>query len=195
MTESSKDRGDLKLATFAGGCFWCMEPIFRIQKGVKNAVVGYAGPVASERPGPGGMTKGPTYAQVSTGTTGYREAIQITFDPKLTPYEKLLEIYWRNIDPTDEGGQFADRGDQYVTTIYFHDEEQREKAEESREALGKSGRFQSPIVTQILRFRNFFPAEESHQKYYMKNPLRYGLYHEGSGRDEFLAKTWDSLNF
>jgi len=171
-----------KLVTFAGGCFWCMEPIFRIQKGVKDAVVGYSG----------GTKATPTYDQVSTGKTGYREAIQITFDPTLTPYEKLLDIFWHNIDPTDGGGQFADRGDQYLTTIYFHDEDQREEAEASRDTLEKSGRFSAPIATQILRYRNFFPAEEEHQRYYQKRPLHYNLYHEGSGRDEFLAKTWDT---
>jgi peptide methionine sulfoxide reductase msrA/msrB len=187
MNPPSNDKAEsdssTQLAIFAGGCFWCMEPVFRIQKGVKDAVVGYSG----------GTIKNPTYDQVSTGKTGHREAIQITFDPTVTPYEKLLDIYWHNIDPTDEGGQFADRGDQYQTAIYFHDEDQREKAEESRETLEKSGRFRPPIATQILRYRNFYPAEEVHQRYSQKNPLRYALYHEGSGRDEFLAGTWNRL--
>ncbi len=195
MTDKENTSEDkTQLATFAGGCFWCMEPIFRIQKGVKDAIVGYSGPVASRATGAGGMIKNPTYDQVSTGKTGYRESIQITFDPKLTPYEKLLDIYWRNIDPTDEGGQFADRGDQYIPTIYFHDENQRRAAEKSRADLDKSNRFGKPIATQILRYRNFYPGEEEHQRYYQKRPLRYNLYHEGSGRDEFLAKTWNTPN-
>lgn len=178
---TSQSQKSLQLATFAGGCFWCMEPVFRIQKGVRDAVVGYSG----------GSVEHPTYDQVCTGKTGHREAIQITFDPALTPYETLLDIFWRNIDPTDPGGQFADRGDQYRTTVYFHDENQRKKAEASRDALDRTGRFDSPIATQIIPYKNFFPAEEEHQRYYQKRPVHYNLYHEGSGRDAFLAKTWN----
>lgn len=159
-----------------------MEPIFRLQKGVRSVMPGYAG----------GETAHPTYAQVSSGTTGHREAVHITFDPVVTPYRLLLEIFWRNIDPTDGGGQFADRGPQYRTAIFVHDEEQRREAEESLRAFGKSGKFSTPIRTEILPFTSFSPAEDEHRDYARKNPERYERYREGSGRAAFLRETWGS---
>ncbi|RAK18850.1 peptide methionine sulfoxide reductase msrA/msrB [Anoxybacillus vitaminiphilus] len=169
-----------ELATFAGGCFWCMVSPFEEQPGIIKVVSGYTG----------GHKENPTYEEVCSHTTGHYEAVQITFDPNVFPYQKLLDIYWRQIDPTDSGGQFHDRGESYRTAIFYHNEEQRRLAEQSKHELEASGRFSKPIVTQILPASTFYPAEEYHQNYHKKNPLRYKLYRIGSGRDTFLKKHW-----
>lgn len=171
---------ELKKATFAGGCFWCMEASFEKLAGVKNVVSGYMG----------GVDKNPSYHDISRGRTGHREVVQVSYDPGKISYERLLELYWRQIDPTDQGGQFADRGKQYRTAIFYHDEAQKKLAEKSKMDLERSGRFSKPIVTEIIRAGEFHPAEEYHQDYHRKNPLRYRFYRRGSGREAFLEKTW-----
>lgn len=171
-----------EVATFAGGCFWCMEPPFENLPGVYQVISGYTG----------GTKKNPTYEEVSTQSTGHIEAIQITFDPQKVSYEKLLEVFWRNIDPTDSEGQFVDQGSSYVSRIFYHNEEQRKKAEKSKEELEKSKKFKKPIVTPIVAASEFYPAEDYHQDYYKKNTLRYKFYRFNSGRDRFLEKTWAS---
>jgi len=170
----------LKMATFAGGCFWCMQPPFRMIDGVIDVVSGYAG----------GTKENPTYEEVSSGTTGHLEAVQVTYDPGRVSYETLLETFWRQIDPTDPGGQFADQGPQYRTAIFYHDEEQRRLAEESKKRLDASGKFARPVSTEIRPFTNFYPAEEYHQDYDRKNPARYHQYKILSGREGFIEKTW-----
>lgn len=170
----------LKKATFAGGCFWCMQPFYEKLQGVKDVVVGYSG----------GKTEYPTYDEVSTGGTGHAEGVQITYDPARVPYEKLLELFWHNIDPTALNSQFADHGTQYRSAIFYHDEEQKRLAEESQKTVAASGRFDKPIVTEIVPAAPFYPAEDYHQAYYKKNPLRYKLYHDASGREQFLDKVW-----
>lgn len=170
----------LEKATFAGGCFWCMEPPFAMLEGVADVVSGYTG----------GRRANPTYEEVTSGTTGHYEAIQITYDPGKVSYEQLLDVFWMNVDPTDAGGSFADRGQQYGSAIFYHNEEQKRLAERSKEMLEKSGVFDKPIVTTIVPFEVFYVAEDYHQDYYKKNPLRYKYYRAGSGRDSFLEKTW-----
>jgi methionine-S-sulfoxide reductase len=172
----------LDKATFAGGCFWCMEPPFDRLNGVISTTSGYAG----------GNEIMPTYEQVSSGRTGHVEAIEIVYDPEKVSYDKLLEVFWKNIDPTQANGQFADIGKQYRTAIFFHDDNQRELAEASKEKLDKSGKFGKPVVTEILPAGKFYPAEDYHQDYYLKNPVRYKYYRFGSGRDQFLNKTWNN---
>jgi len=167
-------------ATFAGGCFWCMEPPFEKLEGVTEVAAGYTG----------GTEGRPTYEAVSSGTTGHVEAVRITYDPSTVGYEELLETFWRNIDPTQADGQFADIGPQYRTAIFYHTEEQRRLAEASKARLAASGKFDKPIVTEIEPAGPFYPAEDYHQDYYKKNPLRYKLYHTGSGRKGYLRKTW-----
>ncbi|MGD9109147.1 MAG: peptide-methionine (S)-S-oxide reductase MsrA [Gammaproteobacteria bacterium] len=169
-----------KTATFAGGCFWCMEKPFEQLTGVKNVTAGYAG----------GTISNPSYEFVSSGKSSYVEAIQISYDPRLITYNRLLEVFWQQIDPTDSGGQFVDRGKQYRSIIFYHDNEQKQLAEQSKQALTKSGKFSKPIVTEIKPFTTFYPAEEYHQDYYKKNPIRYKIYRFSSGRDQFLKKTW-----
>ena len=169
-----------KVATFAGGCFWCMESPFEKLDGVKEVLSGYTG----------GSEKDPTYKEVSSGRTGHAESIQVKYDPSRVSYRKLLEVFWRQIDPTDGGGQFADRGDHYRTAIFFHDEEQRRLAETSKAELAKSGRFEKPIVTGIVPAGRFYAAEDYHQDFYKTNPERYRSYRVGSGRAGFLEKTW-----
>lgn len=169
-----------QLATFAGGCFWCMVTPFEEIDGVLGIVSGYTG----------GHTENPTYKEVCSETTGHYEGVQITFDPNRMPYERLLELYWQQIDPTDPGGQFYDRGQSYQTVIFYHTEEQRQQAEASKRALAESGRFQKPIATAILPASTFYPAEEYHQDYHKKNPFRYKMYRQGSGRDAFIKKHW-----
>ncbi|OXM82401.1 peptide-methionine (S)-S-oxide reductase MsrA [Paenibacillus rigui] len=169
-----------ELATFAGGCFWCMVTPFEELPGIIRVVSGYTG----------GHTENPTYEQVCSETTGHAEAVQITFDPQLMPYEQLLELFWRQIDPTDAGGQFHDRGSSYRTSIFYHSEEQRRLAEASKQKLEQSGRFESPIVTPIVPAAAFYPAEEYHQDYHTKNPFRYKMYRKGSGRDAFIEQHW-----
>jgi len=172
----------IQKATFAGGCFWCMEPPFDKLEGVLDTLSGYTG----------GTKENPTYEEVSAGGTGHTEAIQVRFDSSKVSYEKLLEVLWRNMDPTDPEGQFVDRGNQYRAGIFYHDENQKKLAEESKKKLGESGRFDKPIVTEISALTKFYPAEEYHQDYYKKNPIRYKFYRIGSGRDAFLKKVWDS---
>jgi peptide methionine sulfoxide reductase msrA/msrB len=169
-----------EVATFAGGCFWCMVKPFDEQPGIIKVVSGYTG----------GHKENPTYKEVCSETTGHYEAVQITFDPEVFPYEKLLELYWPQIDPTDAGGQFADRGDSYRTAIFYHNEHQKELAEESKRQLEASGRFAEPIATQILPAKPFYEAEEYHQGYYKKNKFRYAMYRRGSGRDRFIKENW-----
>jgi peptide methionine sulfoxide reductase msrA/msrB len=173
--------GGMKKATFAGGCFWCMEPPFEKLEGVLKVVSGYTG----------GTKVDPTYEEVSSGVTGHVEAIEITYDPQKISYRKLLEVFWRQIDPTDAGGQFVDRGGQYVSAIFYHDEEQKTQAGESKKALEASRRFDKPIVTAIREAGRFYPAEDYHQDYFKKNPIRYKYYRHNSGRDAFLEKVWD----
>ena len=169
-------------ATFAGGCFWCMEGPFEQLPGVVSVTSGYTG----------GTTPNPTYEQVSSGTTGYAESVQIVYDPSQISYERFLEVFWRNIDPTTPNQQFADKGTQYRTAIFYHTEGQHQLALASKEQLSRSGTFDHPIVTEIVPASTFYPAEEYHQDYYKKNPLRYHLYRLGSGRDAYLKKTWGS---
>jgi peptide-methionine (S)-S-oxide reductase len=168
------------VATFAGGCFWCMEPPYDKLDGVLATTSGYAG----------GDKVDPTYQEVSAGGTGHAEVVQITYDPSKVSYQQLLDVFWRNVDPLDAGGQFCDRGDQYRTAIFVHDEEQRCLAEASKQALVDSGRFEQPIVTEIVAAGPFYPAEDYHQDYYEKNPLRYNFYRWNCGRDARLAELW-----
>jgi len=172
------------VATFAGGCFWCMEQPFEKIDGVVEVVSGYTG----------GHTENPTYDEVCSGTTGHLEAIQVRYDPSLVPYDHLLNVFWRQIDPTDDGGQFADRGSQYRTAILYHDDDQKQIAEESKVMLDRSGRFTHPIATDIIAFTVFYPAEEYHQDYYRKCPIRYGLYKKGSGRESYLKAVWKDVD-
>ena len=167
-------------ATFAGGCFWCMEPPFDKLDGVISTTSGYCG----------GKEKNPTYKQVSAGETGHAEAVEILYDPSRISYAELLDVFWRNIDPTQKDGQFADTGAQYRTAIFYHNEEQRRLAETSRKELENSDRFSKEIVTEIVPATPFYRAEEYHQDYYKKNPLRYKLYRYGSGRDDYLVRKW-----
>ncbi|GBF74192.1 peptide-methionine (S)-S-oxide reductase [Paenibacillus sp. 598K] len=167
-------------ATFAGGCFWCMVSPFEERPGVIEVVSGYTG----------GHTENPTYEEVCSETTGHAEAVQITYDPKLLSYEELLDLYWRQIDPTDPGGQFHDRGASYRTTIFYHTPEQKQQAEESKKRLKESGVFNNPIVTPIVPAGPFYPAEEYHQGYHRKNTIRYKMYRHASGRDGFIANHW-----
>jgi peptide methionine sulfoxide reductase msrA/msrB len=168
----------IRTATFAGGCFWCLEADFEKIPGVVNAVSGYTG----------GTVENPTYEAVCSGKTGHVEAVQVHYDPAQVTYTELLDFFWRHIDPTDAGGQFVDRGSQYESAIFYHDEEQRKLAEKSREALQKSGIFNEPVVTEIRKLERFYPAEDYHQDYYKKSKARYGAYRSGSGRDQFLKK-------
>lgn len=170
----------LATATFAGGCFWCMEPPFEKLTGVVSVTSGYTG----------GSEKNPTYQEVSAGKTGHLEAVQVKYDPSVISYEYLLEVYWRQIDPTDDGGQFADRGKQYRTAIFVANARQRELAKASKKKLEKSGIFKEPIVTEIRQAQAFYPAEDYHQDYYKKNPTNYKRYRVGSGRESFLQSVW-----
>jgi peptide methionine sulfoxide reductase msrA/msrB len=176
----ARENQNSKIATFAGGCFWCTEADFEKIPGVVKVISGYTG----------GQKDHPTYEEVSSGTTGHVEAVQVYYDPSKVSYETLLDFFWRHIDPTDSGGQFVDRGKQYQSVIFYHNEEQKNLAERSKEALNRSGKFAKPIATEIRPFIKFFEAEEYHQDYYKKNPLRYRYYRHGSGRDRFLEKTW-----
>lgn len=170
----------LELATFAGGCFWCMVQPFDELPGIESVISGYTG----------GEKENPTYEEVCSNATGHLEAVQITFNPVIFPYERLLELFWQQIDPTDDGGQFYDRGESYRTAIFYHSEEQRKLAEESKEKLEKSKRFSKPIVTMIVKAKPFYPAEEYHQDFYKKSTGRYKQYRQGSGRDRFIEQHW-----
>jgi methionine-S-sulfoxide reductase len=178
---AEKTSPKLDKATFAGGCFWCIQPPFDRLKGVVSTVVGYTG----------GNKKDPTYEDVLSGTTGHAESIEIVFDPAQVMYPELLDLFWRNVDPTTQDRQFVDVGDQYRTAIFFHSEEQRKQAVASKEKMERSGEFgNKPIVTEIVPASTFYPAEEYHQKYYQKNGARYKFYRINSGRDQYLEKTW-----
>lgn len=171
---------DLEKATFAGGCFWCMVKPFDEQPGIESVISGYTG----------GTKENPTYEEVCSGTTGHTEAVQITFNPDVFSYEKLLQTFWQQIDPTDSEGQFYDRGISYKPAIFYHNEKQRILAEASKQKLQESKRFQKPIVVQVIPASNFYPAEEYHQHYYKKNPQHYKSYNEGSGRGSFIREYW-----
>lgn len=170
----------LEKAVFAGGCFWCMVKPFDSLPGIKKVVSGYTG----------GHVEHPTYRQVTSGKTGHTEAVEITFDPSEMPYEELVEIYWKQTDPTDAGGQFADRGDSYRPVIFYNNEKQRQIAEKSKQNLQESGRFDSPIVTKVEKAQPFYPAEDYHQDFYKKEAAHYKRYNVGSGRAGFISKNW-----
>ncbi len=187
MSQTQENKATMKenssnyqMATFAGGCFWCIESDMEKIDGVIEVISGYTG----------GKEENPSYYDVSSGTTGHYEAVQVTYDPKRITYEKLLDVFWRHIDPTDPGGQFVDRGSQYRTAIFYSDDEQKDQAMKSKKKLEESGRFQKPIVTQILPLTKFYPAEAYHQDFYKKSPMRYKTYRAGSGRDQYLEQKW-----
>ena len=171
---------NLKIATFAGGCFWCTESAFEAYNGIYDVVSGFTG----------GDEENPTYKEVSADKTGHVEATQLKYDPKVLSYKDLLEIYWRQIDPTDDGGSFVDRGESYKSVIFYHDEEQKKLAEESKKKLEESGKYDKPIVTEIRKAGKFWLAEEYHQDYHKKNPIRYKFYRGGSGRDQYREEVW-----
>jgi peptide-methionine (S)-S-oxide reductase len=173
-------RSGKAIATFAGGCFWCMEPPYDELDGVVATISGYTG----------GELEDPTYERVSSGGTGHAEAVRIVYEPDQVSYEELLTVFWRNIDPLTAEGQFCDAGDQYRSAIFYHDKAQRRLAEKTKRALEESGRFDQPIVTQIVPVGEFYPAEEYHQDYYQKNPLRYKFYRYTCGRDQRLEELW-----
>jgi peptide-methionine (S)-S-oxide reductase len=173
---------ETRKATFAGGCFWCMEAPFDTLPGVSAVTVGYTG----------GSKPMPTYEQVSSGTTGHAEAVEIAYDPERIAYEKLLDVFWHNVDPVTRNAQFCDHGTQYRSAIFYHDEAQKREAEASKQALEKSGRFASPVVTEIAAASTFWPAEDYHQHYYLKNPVRYKFYRYNCGRDQRLEQLWGS---
>jgi peptide-methionine (S)-S-oxide reductase len=177
----SPDRGaHLAEATFAGGCFWCMEPPFDKLPGVVSTTSGYTG----------GKVANPTYREVSAGGTGHVEAVRVLYDATKITYQKLLDVFWHNVDPVDAEGQFCDRGDQYRAAIFYHDAEQKRLAEASKAALEGSGRFARPLATEIRPAGPFFAAEEYHQDYYRKNPVRYKFYRFSCGRDQRLKDIW-----
>jgi peptide-methionine (S)-S-oxide reductase len=172
------EAANLAKATFAGGCFWCMEKPFDELPGVVSTTSGYTG----------GQTVSPSYWQVSSGQTGHAESVQVVYDPAQVNYEKLLDVFWHNVDPLDAGGQFCDRGTQYRTNIFVHDEQQQTLAKQSKAALAKSG--VQPIVTEIVSAGEFYPAEDYHQNYYKTNPLKYRFYRFSCGRDQRLTEVW-----
>ena len=167
-------------ATFAGGCFWCMEPPYDKLDGVLSTTSGYIG----------GRSKNPTYQEVSSGGTGHTEAVQVVYDPTKVSYAKLLEVFWRNIDPTVKNRQFCDSGSQYRSGVFYHDDEQKREAEASKVQLDKTKPFKDPIVTEITAATQFYPAEDYHQDYYTKNPVRYKFYRTNCGRDARLKQLW-----
>ena len=178
--EAKADGPKLEAATFAGGCFWCMQPPYDKLKGVISTTVGFTG----------GQKENPTYEEVSSGTTGHCEAVEIVFNPQIVSYAQLLDLFWYSIDPTTPQGQFNDIGPQYRTAIFYHTPEQKRLALASKETLEKSGRYRKPITTEIAAASKFYPAEEYHQQYYRKNPLLYNAYRANSGRDQYLKKIW-----
>jgi methionine-S-sulfoxide reductase len=171
---------ETKKAVFAAGCFWCIQTPYDSAKGVVKTIVGYTG----------GSAEDATYEKVSSHRTKHREAIEVTYDPAQISYDRLLDIFWRNIDPTQADGQFADIGPNYKAAVYYGNDDEKKAAEASKEKLTKSGKFTKPIVTDILPATTFYPAEDYHQKYYLKQPADYEAYHTGSGRDRFFNKTW-----
>ncbi len=172
---------NLEIATLAGGCFWCMEAPFEKLDGIKKVISGYAG----------GVIKNPTYKLVSSGKTKYRESVQIYFDPSIISYAEILDFFWQQFDPSDNGGSFYDRGFQYTTAIFYHNEHQRLIAVKSKENLENSKIFKKPIATKIIKYTNFYPAEDYHQNYYLKNSEGYKRYRIGSGRESFIKSIWD----
>jgi peptide-methionine (S)-S-oxide reductase len=182
MTGEPKDTGERRLerATFAGGCFWCMEPPYEGVEGVVSVTPGYTG----------GTTENPTYEEVCSGSTGHAESVEIVYDPSKVGYERLLLIFWRSIDPTATNRQFCDVGTQYRTAIFYHGEKQKRLAEESKKAIEESKRFTVPLATEIVPAGRFYPAEEYHRGYHKKNPLRYRSYRAGSGRDLRIQEIW-----
>lgn len=182
--ETMSSSGKEEVATIAGGCFWCIEAPFEKVQGVTKVVSGYAG----------GTEPDPTYSDVSSGKTGYREAVQVYFDPAIISYSEILDIFWKQFDPTDAGGSFYDRGSQYTSAIFYSDEKQKEVAEMSKNNLNKSGKFEDPVVTPVLKYSTFYPAEDYHQDFYKKDPDRYYNYRRGSGRDDFIMSKWKDEN-
>ncbi len=177
---SHETSGRMETATFAGGCFWCIEADFESVEGVKKVISGYTG----------GHDPAPDYTSVSSGISGHAEAVQVYYDPDVVSYDTLLTIFWRHIDPTDPDGQFVDRGSQYRPEIFYHTEDQKKRALASRKALDDAGIFDKPVVTPVTRFEKFFPAEAYHQDYFKKNTIQYKYYRLGSGRDQFLNRIW-----
>ncbi|MEF9438549.1 MAG: peptide-methionine (S)-S-oxide reductase MsrA, partial [Candidatus Mariimomonas ferrooxydans] len=184
MQSLSSADAKLEKATVAGGCFWCMESPFEKLDGVKEVISGYTG----------GHKHNPTYKEVTSGKTGHAEAVEIIYDPSKITYSEILDIFWRQIDPTDPGGQFVDRGSQYRAAIFYHSEEQKKLADKSKDELRESGIFHKPIITEIVPAGPFYRAEEYHQDYYRNNPIRYKIYRYNSGRDNYLKKKWDGEN-
>lgn len=180
MAQSEKNETHLEKATFAGGCFWCLEPPFDQLKGVVSTTPGYTG----------GTTADPTYEEVSTGRTGHAEAVEILFNPQEISYQELLDVFWRNIDPTTVDRQFSDIGSQYRTAVFYHSEEQKKLVDRSKQTLEASGKYAGPIVTEVAEAEAFYPAEDYHHDYYKKNPLPYKFYKAASGREQYLKKTW-----
>jgi peptide methionine sulfoxide reductase msrA/msrB len=176
----SAEPDNLSVATFAGGCFWCTESDFEKLPDVHDVISGFSG----------GHVANPSYEAVETGKTGHVESVQVYYDPKVISYDTLLNAFWRMVNPTDNDGQFVDRGEQYRTLIFYHSEEQKQKAERSRKLLDESGRYKAPVVTEIRKFEAFYPAEDYHQDYYKKNSIRYQYYRFRSGRDQYLKKIW-----
>ena len=172
--------GNIEIATLGGGCFWCMEHPFEILDGVIDVVSGYAG----------GDIENPSYEEVTTGTTGHIETVQITFNSEIISYSDLLEVFWRQIDPTDGGGSFVDRGSQYQNAVFYHDDDQKKTAEASIKQLEDSGRYNRPIVTELREFTNFYIAEDYHQDYYKISPVNYKFYRMNSGRDQYRDRVW-----
>ncbi len=177
---SSMNQENLSVATFAGGCFWCTESDFEKLDGVVEVISGFTG----------GELKNPTYQQVSSGATKHLESVEVHYDPNKISYEKLLDAFWKMVNPTDTGGQFVDRGHQYTTAIFYHTEEQKKLAEVSKSRLNKSGRYDKAVITPIRQAGPFYAAEKYHQDYYKHNPVRYKFYRWNSGRDQYLAKVW-----
>jgi len=180
MNPAQSQQPNLAKATIAGGCFWCIESEFDQMDGIISAVSGYTD----------GNKKDPTYQEVSSGSTGHTEAVEVTFDPAKVTYAQVLSVFWQNIDPTQKNGQFADKGSQYRTAIFYHDDEQKRIAEQSKKDLEASGKFKDPIVVEIKPATTFYKAEEYHQDYYKKNEVHYKSYHYFSGRGPFIKKVW-----
>ncbi|MFT4532645.1 MAG: peptide methionine sulfoxide reductase msrA/msrB [Candidatus Saccharimonadales bacterium] len=172
-----------EVATLAGGCFWCVEAVFQETAGVEAVISGYAG----------GQEQNPTYEAVYTGSTGHKEAIQVFYNPSEITFSEILDVFWRSIDPTDDGGQFVDRGQPYTTAVYYHDSSQKVLAESSIVMLDQAETLEAPVVTPIIAFTTFYPAEDYHQDYYIKAPTRYKQYEENSGREEYREQIWQEI--
>jgi methionine-S-sulfoxide reductase len=181
--ENLETRPDLSQATFSGGCFWCMEGPFEALDGVEEVISGYTG----------GLVENPNYEEVISGSTGHREAVRIYYNPSNVTFDELLNIYWTQIDPTDSGGQFADRGEQYTTAVFFHTDDQKEAAQNSIELLNESDKYEKEIVTEVVPVSSFYPAEDYHQDFYKKSEERYKSYSKGSGRVDYIEKIKNKL--